>query len=343
METRQELVHRVYDLVEGGHVDKAVLVCLRLARANGDTFNAVMFMRELYPDVAQLRAAFREETEHLNDEARQQLWKITQDRWIEERTLAHAVLPGEEDRNVFAMGAGELCRDIEQMEKSIEDLRLPPGLGEYDAAAFTDRHLSLKSQMRLRIRACHEVLERVRTRCQYYASRVDAQLAAEIRTSDLVASVQREVHNFYAERCDLVYSGLHKAASLVSSDDPEDRALALTSIRRAVKAAADYHYPPVEKPAQCSDGKIRDLGEEQYLNRPQEFCAGLFGAGSSASLVAAEVAYLSVFLRRLNDVACKGVHSQVSPLEARQGLLGVYMFLSNVIAKLTRATGPCEP
>jgi hypothetical protein len=46
--------------------------------------------------------------------------------------------------------------------------------------------------------------------------------------------------------------------------------------------------------------------------------------------------HLAVFLRRLNDVASKGVHAQVSALEAaRQGLVGVYMFLSNVIAKLS--------
>lgn len=338
MNKQQDLLERVYEFVEEGQIDKAVLVCLRLARANGDTFNTIMFLRELHPDVTQLQSAFREETQHLNDETRQQLWKVTQDRWIEERTVANFLLPGEEDRNVFAMGAGELCRDIEQMEKSIEDLRLPPGLGEYEAAAFTDQHSSLKRQMRLRIRACHEVLERIRTRCQYYASRVDAQLAAETSTSELVASVQREVHNFYAERCDAVYESLRKAASLVSSEDSEDHALVLTCIRRAVKAAADFHCPSVEGPVQCADGEVRDLGEEQYLNRLQEYCTGLFGTGSSGSLATAEVKYLSAFLRRLNDVACKGVHSRVSRLEARQGLLAVYMFLSNVIAKLTLPT-----
>jgi hypothetical protein len=64
-----------------------------------------------------------------------------------------------------------------------------------------------------------------------------------------------------------------------------------------------------------------------------------FEANTSTSLLKAEVDYLAVFMRRLNEVASKGVHTQVTALEARQGLLGVYVFLSNVIAKLTASEG----
>jgi hypothetical protein len=79
---------------------------------------------------------------------------------------------------------------------------------------------------------------------------------------------------------------------------------------------------------------VRDLGSEQYLNRLHEFFVQQFGSNSSTSLLRSELEHLAVFLRRLNDMASKGVHAQVSALEARQGLVGVYMFLSNVIAKL---------
>jgi hypothetical protein len=101
-----------------------------------------------------------------------------------------------------------------------------------------------------------------------------------------------------------------------------------------VKAAADYHYPPRPEPVTCSDGIVRALGEDEYLNRLHEFCMRQFDANSSTALLRAEFEYPAAFIRRLNDVASKGVHAQVSALEARQGLLGVYLFLSNVIAKL---------
>ena len=331
----RELVDRVYDHVEAREIDKAVIVCLRLARSAADTVNVIMFLRELYPDVSQLKSAFHQETQHLNEETRDRLWKVTQERWIQERTFSQGVSPEEDGRNVLAMGVGDLCREIENMTLSIEDLRLPPGLGEYDTAAFTDQNSRLTGQMRLKIRACNEVLERIRTRCLYYATRLEGQLAAEAHTSDLVSTVQQEVHNFYAERCDLVFQSLSKAASLLGSRNAEDHALLLTSIRRAVKAAADYHYPPQSAPVTCTDGVSRELGDEQYLNRLHEFCMRSFQANTSTSFLKAEVDYLAVFMRRLNEVASKGVHAQVTALEARQGLLGVYVFLSNVIVKLT--------
>jgi hypothetical protein len=75
------LIERIYGFVDAREVDKAVFGSLRLARASADTFNAAMFLRELYPDLHQLRAAFLEETLHLNQDTRQELWKTTQDWW----------------------------------------------------------------------------------------------------------------------------------------------------------------------------------------------------------------------------------------------------------------------
>lgn len=333
MEAR-ELIQRIYDHVEVGDVDKATIVYLRLARKIGDVFNVVMFLREMYPDRSQLQRAFFDETQQLGDDARKFVWDNTGDRWIEERTLSFSLDSDVPDKNVLAMGIGELKREVEQMEQSIEDLRLPPGMGEFDTAAFTDRYGSLKGDMRLKIRACYTVIERVRTRCLYYASRVEAQLQAQQQTSNLVEGLQTEVNNHYAVRADSVYQKLHKATSLISSRNPEDHALLLTTIRRAIKAVADYHFPPASEPVVCRDGQTRVLGEEQYLNRLQEFCAQRFGASGSSKLLQAEVEYLSVFVKRVDKIASKGVHADVTAVEARQGLLGLYIFLSNLIAKL---------
>ncbi len=330
----QEIVDRVYDYVEAGEVDKAVIACLRLARKIDDTFNVIMFLRELRSDTHQFKTSFIQEAQNLNEEARNRLWTVTRDRWIEERTLDYSLDPDNEDKKVFVLGVGQLRLEIEQTERSIEDLRLPEGMGEFDTAAFTDRNQNLRAQMRRKIQACTTVLERVRTRCLYYANRVESQLEAESKASSLIASLQSDVHNYYASRSDATYQSLRKAASLIGSTDMEDHALLLTSIRRAVRAAADFHYPPVTGPVICHDGQSRMLGEEQYLNRLQEFCTQKFHGGTSTRLLQAELDLFSTFIRRLNEVASKGVHAEVSRAEARQGLLGAYLFFSNLIAKL---------
>ena len=55
-----------------------------------------------------------------------------------------------------------------------------------------------------------------------------------------------------------------------------------------------------------------------------------------AKLREAELNHLVAFVRRLNDAASKGVHTEVSIDEGKQGLLGLYMFLYNLINHLDR-------
>ena len=47
-----ELIDRIYNHVESGDTDKATVACLRLARRVGDSFNTIVFLRELYPEPA---------------------------------------------------------------------------------------------------------------------------------------------------------------------------------------------------------------------------------------------------------------------------------------------------
>jgi hypothetical protein len=51
---------------------------------------------------------------------------------------------------------------------------------------------------------------------------------------------------------------------------------------------------------------------------------------------------LVVFARRLNAMASKGVHAEVTLSEARQGFLGLYMFLYNLCQRLD-AERPEQP
>ena len=104
----------------------------------------------------------------------------------------------------------------------------------------------------------------------------------------------------------------------------------LTEVRRALKAAADHFYPPRAETVLCSDGKERVLGEDRYLNRLNEYLATRISASTARNLAAAELALLHAYMRRLNDLASKGVHASVTQAEARQGLVGMFMFLSTI-------------
>jgi len=104
----------------------------------------------------------------------------------------------------------------------------------------------------------------------------------------------------------------------------------LTEVRRAFKAAADFFYPPSTTKVMCSDGVVRDMGEEKYLNRLREHLEVSLPPSTSRELLETELEYLGSFLSRLNNLASKGVHGDVALAEAKQGLVGLYFFLFNL-------------
>ncbi|MCG6162135.1 hypothetical protein, partial [Leptospira bandrabouensis] len=144
-----------------------------------------------------------------------------------------------------------------------------------------------------------------------------------------------EVKNFVESRSEDNYKKLIKASQLIDATDPEYFALLLTLVRKSIQSAADHFFPPVTTGLyRCTDVKERDLSSEKYLNRLEEFLSTNFSKSTSTELLESELKNLTVFLRRLNDISSKGVHSKVDIGEAKQGLLGLYLFLYNVISRL---------
>jgi len=329
-------INRVYEYLEEDRVDKAVMTCLRIARNLKDYLYAAVFLREMYPVKREFLRVLYDDTSHLKKEAQKFLVEKSLEYWLDTHTLDYSLATNEdgEECNILTFGVGQIASELEQGELSIKDLKLPQGMGEFDTAAFTDRYMNKKEWLRLRIRAVHTVKDRIKTRCLNYAIRVERQLQAQSKSQDFLQQIQGEVNNYFKAYSEDVYTKLQKAAQLVDSNDSEDHSLLLTQVRRAIKASADFFYPPKAELVLCSDGKERSLGEEQYLNRLQEFLMTRFPESTSRDLIKAELEHLSTLARRLNDIASKGVHADVSPQEAKQGLLGLYMFLYNVVVKL---------
>lgn len=329
-------INRVYDHLEEDRVDKAVMTCLRIARNLQDHMYTAVFLRELYPVKREFLRVLYDDTSHLKKDALEFLVEKSLEYWLDTHTLDYSLATNEdgEECNILAFGVGQIASELEQGELSIKDLTLPSGMGEFDMAAFTDRYMSKKEWLRLRIRAVHTVRDRIKTRCLNYAIRVERQLQAQSKSQNFLEQIQNEVNNYFKAHSEDLYMKLQKAAQLVDSNDSEDHSLLLTQVRRAIKASADFFYPPAADPVLCYDGKERKLGEEQYLNRLQQFLMTRFPESTSRDLIKAELGHLDTLARRLNDIASKGVHADVSPQEAKQGLLGLYMFLYNVVVKL---------
>jgi dsDNA-binding SOS-regulon protein len=332
-----ELVQRIFDHVENGDVDKAVRASLRLSRQIGDYMNTAIFLHELIDDRTEIARVIYDDTSHLKEEAQKYLFEHSYDRWLNSRTLPKGYsLPSSdgEEKNVLAISVGDFPAELEQCERSINDLTIPPTMGEFDSAAFTDRYSSVKANLRLRIRGINAIKSRILNHCLNFAIQVERQLAAQQKTKTFLETAQNEVQNYFKSRSDDVYEKLQKANQLIDSSSQEDMSLLLTQVRRAIKSVADYFYPAKVDKVKCVDGTERKLGDEQYLNRLHEFVYSTFERSTATDLLRAEFDYLLEFAKKLNDLASKGVHAEVSLAEAKQGFLGLYMFLYNLYQRL---------
>lgn len=342
MDYDKALTH-VYEHVEEDEVEKAVMGCLRVALSGKDYLNAAVFMRELYPDRNEIARVLYDDIAHLSKEAKKFIWETSLNRWLEAHTFDFG-FPGDEDAdsgnkpNVLMIAVGEIDPELDQWERTIADMTLPSGMEPFDAAAFTDRFIREKAQIRLRMKALQTIKTRLKTRCLNYAIQIERQLASQRQSQGFLEDVQNEVNNFFKARSDDVFLKLQKAAELAASTDPEDASLLLTEVRRALKAAADHFYPPVSGKVTCSDGVERTLGEEQYMNRLQEFLAARLAQSTAKDLLRGELDYLAAFTRRLNEMASKGVHASATLAESKQGLVGLYFFLFNVCQHLSKKT-----
>lgn len=332
----RDIIQKVYDELEHDRVENALMLCVRLARGIQDHLYSAIFLRET-DGMAPLLRALHNDWKELKQEAIDFIQRRSLEYWLQTRTMDFSFGRDEkgDEMNVLAVAVGELDSDLAQLERVASELSVPAGMTPYDVAAFTDSYDRQRARIRLQMKALRTVKHRIKTRCLNYAISIERQLDAQQRTESFLHQVQNEVNNYFRGRSEDVFIKLQKAAHLIDSRDSEDRSLLLTQVRRAIKAAADFFYPAAGKVV-CSDGNERNLSDDRYLDRLQEYVAVTFAKSSSSGLLRAEMEYLIAFARRLNELASKGVHAEVSADEARQGLLGLYMFLYNVIAKLQR-------
>ena len=128
----------------------------------------------------------------------------------------------------------------------------------------------------------------------------------------------------------------------VSADREKERwAQGLTSCRRLLKELADRLYSPREGTV-----KGRKLGEEQYINRLWAFMDETITSDSNRALTKAHVDLVGSYMERTHSMTHKGVHAEVTRLEAVRIALHTYLVIADILSYLDRSTiagGPLLP
>lgn len=112
----------------------------------------------------------------------------------------------------------------------------------------------------------------------------------------------------------------------VSSNNQEELSHSLTTCRRFIESLADVLYP-------ATDEKIngRLLGQTNYINRIWAFMDKSIQSASNKEMAKAHVDYLGSWLQKTHKISNKGVHTDVTKLEATKAVLHIYLILGDIL------------
>lgn len=115
----------------------------------------------------------------------------------------------------------------------------------------------------------------------------------------------------------------------ISSDNKEEWSQALTTCRRLLESLADSLYP-------AHDDTIdkRTFKQNQYINRLWQFMREAIQSDTNRDLAKSHVDYLGSWLERNNKATNKGVHDEVTQLEATKFVFHIYLMLADLLEYL---------
>lgn len=115
----------------------------------------------------------------------------------------------------------------------------------------------------------------------------------------------------------------------VSSDSKEEWSQALATSRRLLESLADKLYPATDE-----NIKGRTFKQNQYINRIWRFMDVAIESKSNKEMAKAHVDYLGVWMAADYTLTCKGVHTEVSQLEATRAIFHIYLMLADLLEYL---------
>ncbi|WP_211269383.1 hypothetical protein [Chromobacterium amazonense] len=122
------------------------------------------------------------------------------------------------------------------------------------------------------------------------------------------------------------------AFKAVASTKSEEWSQALTTCRRLIEGLADTLYPPSD---QKQNG--RALGPTNYVNRLWAFMDKSIASNSNKELAKTHIDFLGSWLEKVNKISNKGVHAEVSQIEATKAVFHTYLIVADILECATES------
>ncbi len=344
-QTAWQLLSEIHKHLENPYSETATALrkTARLCRLTKDYRNLLWIELELagMEDQPSKNAIYAEVINAIGDEEFKKLHAFESEKGIKMRLGPNFV----KERGAGPDANTVLGFSVSQMEQRLTRIR-----EEHTDLRNRIDHFELGDPRRTDIVKSRVIIDEYTYDLEVILHRIAQRLAmwvARVEQKALLSRHVRDAFSFYRETVDReltrldpeLLQKLNSAVERMLAGEPEARTHALTSCRRVISSLADTLYPPREGLTECSDGIKRELGPAQYKNRLTEYVSNECRKSVSRDLLMRLVEDTSYRITKLNDLASKGVHADISVHEVNQCVIQTYICVGDILA-LDKHTDP---
>jgi hypothetical protein len=229
---------------------------------------------------------------------------------------------GKSKTGTFAPAA-TLATIVDSMMHTIEAHKNYQPSGDFAHMHHIDRVDKLNTLIS-QITPIQNILSILRSQLHFFASGAANEAQFSETSRSIFESYQNEVDALLSSSAAEAFAKLPQVFERLTSGEQEAVSHALTSCRRIIDAFADAIYPPQENSVEV-DGQALDCGKDKTRNRFRAYVAENTTSKSRKERINKSVVLLC-------DRVSAGVHSDVSPDEARALVLQTYLLLGELLS-----------
>ncbi len=232
--------------------------------------------------------------------------------------------------------------DIETQKKAINNFSTEGASvsGEWGYVAMKNLTETVGSSTGVIIKNISEnerKLSILRSKYYDYALKKQIELSFGNVTADVFSIYREKVDNYFSKLSSDTILKLQAVEDKINSDNPEMYSQALTTCRRLFENTDvelfDKYFPNYNgKTYKTKSGKEIDITGDHYINKLSAVIEKLQDKSANKSLIGTNIIYLLDKIEYLNNLQCKGVHSNISKQDAMQCIIQTYICLGDILS-----------
>lgn len=176
-------------------------------------------------------------------------------------------------------------------------------------------------------------------RSQYYDYALKKQIEISFgnAASQVFSEYRENVENYFSSLSKDTIIKLQAIEDKINSGNAELYSQALTTCRRLFESTSNelfnrYFPNQSEKLYKTKSGKELDVSGDHYRNRLFAIIEKLDDHSAEKSIIGSNIIYLIDWIENLNDLQCKGVHSEITRQDAIRCIIQTYICLGDILS-----------